>query len=151
MNTSLPFAVSGTLKVLRYQPNPPGSAPPPNPAGFFSSNSPSMLQSCGKFSARHFVSSRSGDWPLVTSPKLNRQSLPKLIVFPGLAFANTCECHNTTSVTTRRQPAVSLFISLDSSSWYEFEIYPADRRVVLAVGKQIGDSHLKKICSLPFA
>src|SRR6267143_5592157 len=110
MNTDLPFAETGSAKVLRYQPVPPGNAPAPKPAGFFSSNSPSMLQSWGRFKARHFESSRSGACPLVTSPRLNRQSLLKLIVFPGLAFAKACEQQRTTSVTTSSQLVVILFI-----------------------------------------
>src|SRR6266545_2472416 len=110
MDTDLPLAEAGRMNVLRYQPIPPGRAPPPKPAGFFSLNSPSMLQSWGRFSACHFVSSRSGACPLVTSPRLNRQPLLKLIVFPGLAFANACEFQSTTSVTIRRQLVVSLFI-----------------------------------------
>ena len=33
MKIYFPFAVTGTVKVLRYQPMPPGNAPPPVPAG----------------------------------------------------------------------------------------------------------------------
>src|ERR1700682_3644752 len=101
MNTDLPFAETGNAKVLRYQPVPPGNAPPPKPAGLFSSNSPSMLQSWGRFKARHFESSRPGACPLVTSPRLNRQSLLKFIVAVGLGFANACELHNASSVIIR--------------------------------------------------
>src|SRR6476469_685303 len=115
MKTDLPFAEAGSVNVLRYQPIPPGNAPPPNPAGFFSLNSPSMLQSCGRFSARHFESSRSGVCPLVTSPKLNRQSLLKLIVFPGLGFANAGEVQRMASIAISKQALISLLISIGSS------------------------------------
>src|SRR2546425_13006989 len=74
-----------------------------------------MLQSGGRFKALIFKSFRSGACQLVTSPRLNRQSLLKLIVFPGLAFAKAWELQNMTSVTIRRQLVVSLFISMDSS------------------------------------
>jgi len=39
------FSFSGRLNDLRYQPIPPGNAPPSTVAGFFSLNSPSILQS----------------------------------------------------------------------------------------------------------
>src|SRR6266511_2987366 len=110
MKTDLPLADTGSVNALRYQPIPPGNAPPPKPAGFFSSNSPSMLQSCGRFKARHFESSRSGVCPLVTSPSLNRQSLPKLIVLSGLTFANAFEFQNTSTLTVIIQDVVRLFI-----------------------------------------
>ena len=48
-----PFCRQGMVNVLRYQPRPPGNAPPPVPEGAFSLNSPSILQSCGRSSCRH--------------------------------------------------------------------------------------------------
>ena len=112
MNTDLPFAEAGIMNVLRYQPMPPGNAPPPGVAGFFSLNSPSMLQSCGRFRALHLESLKSGASPLVTSPRLNRQSSPKFIVFPGRAFANTRELQGDSNVTARRQIVINLSIPM---------------------------------------
>src|SRR5215216_5553377 len=87
MKISFPFAVAGTVKLLRYQPIPPGSAPPPVPAGAFSLNSPSMLQSCGRSSRRHRESSRPVSCPFVTSPRLKRQSRLNETRFPGRELA----------------------------------------------------------------
>src|SRR5678816_627688 len=112
MKTDLPFAEAGMMNVLRYQPIPPGNAPPPGVAGFFSLNSPSMLQSWGRFRALHLESLKSGASPLVTSPRLNRQSSPKFIVFAGRAFANTRELKGTSNVTARRQIVINLFIRI---------------------------------------
>ena len=53
-------SAAGTENVLRYHPMPPGSAPPPAPAGFLSLNSPSMLQSWGRSSERQLESSNDG-------------------------------------------------------------------------------------------
>src|SRR5690348_15860753 len=66
---------------------PPGNAPPPVPAGAFSLNSPSILQSCGRSSWRHFESSRPVSCPLGTSPRLKRQFWLNETLFPGREFA----------------------------------------------------------------
>src|SRR5215216_4950306 len=87
MKISFPFAVAGTVKLLRYQPMPPGNAPPPVPEGAFSLNSPSMLQSCGRSSRRHCESFRSTPCPLETSPSWKRQSWLNETLLPGRELA----------------------------------------------------------------
>src|SRR5215510_15423361 len=77
MNTSRPESRGETANVLRYQPMPPGSAPPPAPAGFVSLNAPSMLQSCGTSSVRQPESRNVPSWAPETSPRWNRQSRSK--------------------------------------------------------------------------
>src|SRR5690348_10805764 len=91
MKVNFPFALSGTVKVLRYQPMPPGNAPPPVPDGAFSSNFPSILQSCGRSSCRHCASFNPVSWPFGTSPRLKRQFWLNETVFPGRGFAKQTE------------------------------------------------------------
>src|SRR5271165_6874161 len=50
--TRFPFHSLGTANVLRYHPVPAGKKPPPPPVGLFFSGTPSMLQSCGRFTVR---------------------------------------------------------------------------------------------------
>src|SRR4026208_1999378 len=83
MKINFPLDVRGMGKVFRYQPRPPGNAPPPVPDGAFSLNSPSILQSCGKSSCRHCESFRSWSCPFVTSPRLKRQFWLNETLFPA--------------------------------------------------------------------
>src|ERR1051325_6265748 len=100
MNVNFPFALNGTVNVLRYQPMPPGNAPPPVPDGAFSSNFPSMLQSCGRSSCGHCESFNPVSCPFGTSPRLKRQFWLNETVFPGREFANPSEPANSTKQTT---------------------------------------------------
>src|SRR4051812_44664562 len=87
MKISFPFAVAGIVNVLRYQPRPPGNAPPPVPDGAFSLNSPSILQSCGRLSCRHCESLKPASCAFATSPRLKRQFSLNETVLPGREFA----------------------------------------------------------------
>ena len=60
MNIFLSRSCGERVKVLRYHPTPPGSAPPPGPEGLSSLKSPSIAQSWGSRSFRHELSSKSG-------------------------------------------------------------------------------------------
>src|SRR5690349_8557383 len=107
MKVNFPFALSGTVKVLRYQPMPPGNAPPPVPDGAFSSNLPSILQSCGRSSCRHCESFRPVSCPFVTSPRLKRQFWLNETIFPGRGFARVSEAAHSS---THKLTMIFLFI-----------------------------------------
>src|SRR5207244_6738343 len=68
-NTSREAAALGIEKAFRYQPTPPGSAPPAGPARFVSLNAPSMLQSCGTSSSGQPESGNVGSCAPATSPR----------------------------------------------------------------------------------
>src|SRR5271163_2449848 len=51
-----PFHSFGAVNALRYHPVPAGKKPPPAPVGLFFSGTPSMLQSCGRFTVRQETS-----------------------------------------------------------------------------------------------
>src|SRR5262249_24459431 len=72
MNTSRPESRAGTANILRYQPMPPGSAPPATPAGVVSLNAPSMLPSCGTSRGRPLESRNGPSWAPETSPRWDR-------------------------------------------------------------------------------
>src|SRR6185503_9468485 len=105
-NTNFPLEVIGTVNVFRYQPNPPGNAPPPVPEGAFSLNSPSILQSCGRSSCRHCASSNPVSCPFATSPRWKRQSWLNETLLPGREFAKQIEvAHNNKQI-----PRVNLLL-----------------------------------------
>src|SRR6478609_3372937 len=81
MKTFLPLYASGVINDLRYHPTPPGNAPPPVPAGFFSSNVPSILQSCGRFNSRQLVSTKVGSIAVESAVNENRQPLSNESIF----------------------------------------------------------------------
>src|SRR5947208_8522303 len=92
-NTTLPVSAAATENVLRYQPTPPGSAPPATPAGFVSLNSPSMLQSCGTSSVRQPESAKATSWAPTRSPRWKCHPRSKLGVLrwaaPGHGASST--------------------------------------------------------------
>src|SRR5690349_13613131 len=88
INTCFPFSLSRRVKVLRYQPKPPGNAPPPVPAGWSLLKLPSMLQSCGNCSVRHDASSTAGSLKAAVLSSLNFQSA--LNDFRPLCCADEC-------------------------------------------------------------
>ena len=76
IETVLPAEFAGVAKVLRYHPV-PWNGSPPQRALYFTSNGPSIAQSCGRSSARQGESSKSGFSAPSAAPLWNFQPLSK--------------------------------------------------------------------------
>src|ERR1700746_1726814 len=73
MLTRLPRPSAGALKVLRYQPTPPGKKPPPAPLRLSLSGRLSILQSWGRSTVRQAVSANEDASAPLGSPSRNFQ------------------------------------------------------------------------------
>ena len=77
IRTRRPAYSAGSEKCFRYQPTPAGRKPPAPPVRFDAANGPSMLQSCGTSTVRHFESSKAAASAPGASPLQKRQSASK--------------------------------------------------------------------------